>query len=86
MTATEQQLERMAHEDAFASALQSIGDAAVAVQGATVEEYPYTIIIRLGPFQDLVSAIDAARALGWQTTDEALDAQDMFFGKGTGFR
>lgn len=86
MAATEQQLERMAHEDAFASALQSIGDAAVVLQGATIEEYPDTIILRLGPFQDLTSAIEAARALGWQTTDEALDAQDMFFGKGTGFR
>lgn len=84
MEATEQQLERMAFDDAVASALQSIGDAAVAVQDATVEEYPDTIIVRLGPFQDLTSAIDAARALGWKTTDEALDAQDLFYAKGTG--
>ena len=86
-TATEQQLERMAHEDAFASALQSIGDAAVHLtEFGTWYESGSDAIVLLGRLQDLVDAIDAARALGWQTTDEALDAHDMFFGKGTGIR
>jgi hypothetical protein len=81
---TENELERISHEDALASALQSVADAADVVRNSTVAEYDNTIIILLGPFQDMTDALDAARALGWQTTDERLDAEAMFYGKGTG--
>lgn len=86
---TENELERISHEDALASALQSVADAAAHLteHGAWFEENGgEEAIVLLGRLQDVTSALDAARALGWQTTDERLDAEDLLFAKGTGFR
>jgi len=82
---TENELERISHEDALASALQSVADAASHLcEFGAYHENDGTTTVVLGRFQDLTEALETARALGWQTTDERLDAEAMFYGKGTG--
>jgi len=82
---TENELDRISHKDALASALQSVADAAAHLtEFSTWYESSDNAIVILGRLQDLQTALDAARALGWQTTDERLDAEAMFYGKGTG--
>ena len=84
---SEQQLERISHEDALALALQSVADAAAhLIENGTYHESGDLVAVLLGRYEDVVTALDAARALGWMTTDERLDAEAMFSGKGTGFR
>jgi len=83
----ENELDRMDHKDALASALQSVAEAAAWLcEYGSYQESDSWVFVLLGRFQDLTSALDAARALGWQTTDEAQDALDLMYGKGTGFR
>lgn len=84
---TENELERISHEDALASALQSVADAAAHLtEHGAWYDYCDEASVLLGRLQDVITALDAARALGWQTTDERLDAEDLLFAKGTGFR
>lgn len=76
---------RLSHEDAVHAALQSIADDAVAMtEHGEWYEADDAAIVLLGRLQDLTTSIEAWRALGGQTTDERLDAEAMFYAKGTG--
>jgi len=84
---TENELERISHEDALAIAERSVIDSAAFMsEYGTWQDNGFGThaLVLLNRFQELQSALLAWRALGGQTTDEQQDAIAMFYGKGTG--